>query len=441
MATDITGYFFVYGLPSLLAGLALLHWPWRRHRRFAVRQFIAAPRERIWDIYHVNLDDQASAALHSRVVSVTPDSRDPAVFEVVSDASGGHGTHHTNIRIQTLLEDRPRHSACRICAVDGKPFPNGRDTAEIIHLAEADNGTHVTLGWHGETANWAETLGRRRHVGRYVKRMKKLAETDGAPQPARRTGGSRTPLLMSALALASFALLFGWSGALSLVVVIVLHEYGHWLAMRVTGQPAPRVMLVPFLGGVAVPNHPYKTKFHDAFCALMGPAFSVVPCMMLIGVIVLLLPAVMPQYEGWSPIDGGGAWQAKILLFCAKLVLILGVMNALQLVPVLPLDGGHVLRAVIQSFSGSLARWILLAVTLAGLAGFVYLKDYVLAAVLGLGALQAWYMNSAPSEARTMGVASVAVVGLGYVLAFAVHAGALSYGYLVLSLARQYTPS
>ena len=56
-----------------------------------------------------------------------------------------------------------------------------------------------------------------------------------------------------------------------------LHEFGHWIAMRFTGQPAPRIMLVPFFGGVTLANHPHKTLFRDAFCALMGAGVSALP--------------------------------------------------------------------------------------------------------------------------------------------------------------------
>ena len=441
MAGEISRYLFFYGLPVLLAGVVVLYWPWRRQRRFSIQSLVEAPRERIWDIYHTNLDDPASAALHGDTVSVSPDAQDPAMSEVVMDASGGHGTRLVTVRLQTLLHDRPRKSASRITAIDDKPFPNGRKSAEMLYLAETGAGTQVTLSWHGETANWGQFLGIRRHIGRYMKKLKVLAEADAVPPPGRWDRIAWKPLALSLLAIASFALLFGWSGAIGLVLLLVLHEYGHWLAMRITGQPAPRIVLIPFLGGVAVANHPHKTLFDDAFCALMGPALSIVPCMIFIHLTATTLPAVVPILGGDSPVDGAAAWSAQLLVISAKMTLLCGVLNALQLVPVLPLDGGQVLRAVVQSFSGRMARWLLLIVTLVGLVGFTLLGDYILAAVLGLGALQAWYMDGAPPKARPMRATGIAVIGLGYVLALAVHLGAFSYGYYVLGFAREYLPA
>jgi Zn-dependent protease len=440
MAGEISRYLLLYGLPALIAGMVALYWPWRRRHRFSTRFLIDAPRERIWDIYHTDLDDPVSAALHSDTVSVTPDAQDPAMYEIVMDGSGGHGTGLMTVRLQTLLEDRPRKSASRVTAIDGKPFPNGRKSAEILQLAETGAGTRVTLSWHGETRNWGQFLGIRRHIRRYLKKLKTLAEADAVPAQGTLARFAWKPLALSVLALASFALLFGWSGALGLVLVIVLHEFGHWLAMRVTGQPKPRVVLIPFLGGVAVANHPHETLFDDAFCALMGPMLSIVPCMVFISLTATMLPAAIPLLGGGPPVDGAAAWTAQLLVISAKLTLLFGVLNALQLVPVLPLDGGQVLRAVIQSFSGRLAKWFLLVVTLAGLVGFTALGDYILAGVLGLGALQAWYMEAVPPKVRPMRAVSIVIIGLGYVLTLVVHLGAMSYGFYVLSFARDYLP-
>jgi Zn-dependent protease len=153
-----------------------------------------------------------------------------------------------------------------------------------------------------------------------------------------------------------------------------------------------------------------------------------------------MLPAAIPLLGGGPPVDGAAAWTAQLLVISAKLTLLFGVLNALQLVPVLPLDGGQVLRAVIQSFSGRLAKWFLLVVTLAGLVGFTALGDYILAGVLGLGALQAWYMEAVPPKVRPMRAVSIVIIGLGYILTLVVHLGAMSYGFYVLSFARDYLP-
>ncbi len=104
------------------------------------------------------------------------------------------------------------------------------------------------------------------------------------------------------------------------------------------------------------------------------------------------------------------------------------MLNLLQLLPVLPLDGGQILRSMTQSFSVRWARWVLLGATGIGMASFIYIGDYILAGVLGLGVLQAWYMGSDTPNARPMGMPGLAVIGLGYTMTVAVHAVAVTYG-------------
>jgi hypothetical protein len=93
-----------------------------------------------------------------------------------------------------------------------------------------------------------------------------------------------------------------------------------------------------------------------------------------------------------------------------------------------------VLRALVQSFSANWARRVLLALTGLGIAGLGYTGDYILAGILGLGALQAWHMGSEAPKARPMGAAGATVIGLGYGLTFAVHAGALFYGLRAMAI-------
>ena len=50
------------------------------------------------------------------------------------DASGGHGTRLTTVRLQTLLADRPRKSVSRVAAVDDRPFPSGPASAETLDV-------------------------------------------------------------------------------------------------------------------------------------------------------------------------------------------------------------------------------------------------------------------------------------------------------------------
>ncbi|PSP17162.1 MAG: hypothetical protein BRC58_07050 [Cyanobacteria bacterium QS_8_64_29] len=122
----------------------------------------------------------------------------------------------------------------------------------------------------------------------------------------------------------------GWMAraaiALTLLASAWLHELGHALAARAQGLPVGRIVLFCF-GGVAslerAPWHPAQM----AWVAAAGPAASLALGTSL-GVLALALP----------PPGRDGAWAA------AALNLTLAGFN---LLPGLPLDGGHLLQAAL----------------------------------------------------------------------------------------------
>ncbi|MEM7221426.1 MAG: site-2 protease family protein [Pseudomonadota bacterium] len=410
-------------LTAGLFAMIVLSWPYRRCRGFTLRRRIAAPRERVWDAYQVDLADPANAAFHHDTVSVETVSEAPLVRDHIFDLSGGHGTNLVTARIETLDQERPALYHSRHQSIGGAPSPFGPEESTRLSLAERPGGTAVRLDWRGETGTLWQFFNVWRSSRRFLGRLKLFCETGEVEPPANARRSLLTSLALSVIAVGSFAVWLGWVGALVLAVVLVVHEFGHWLAMRLTGQPAPRLMLIPFLGGVAVANHPHRSQFDDALCALMGPGFSVLPCLgLLVAVVALVPPVVGADYS--DPIL---AMRAHGGLIAVALLLVVGVVNALQLLPVLPLDGGQVLRAMIQSFSGHWARRILLLITCAGMAAFGWIGDYILAAVLGLGALQAWHMSPAAPGARPMNGKEIGVIALGYGLCIAVHGGAIYY--------------
>lgn len=426
---------------GLILGLILLFLPIRREWRFSHSRLIAAPRERIWDLYQFNPDDPESAAMHDGLVEVRPVPGEPGFEEHVIDMSKGHATNLMTLRCQVVAEERPVRCATRICEVDGKPDPFGPHGVETLELAEQPGGTLVTLSWHGEAANLWQSFALWRVPRRYLRKLWLLCEHDVVPT---KPGGSRSltsSLVLSALAIASFTIWFGWIMALLLTAILVVHEFGHWLAMRLTGQPAPRMLLIPFFGGMAVANHPHKTQFDDAFCSLMGPGFSVLPCVIFwLGGIMLGLPD-FNLTEGASLTDLGAEASVRegIALLAVMIAAAIGLLNAIQLLPVLPLDGGHILRSVIESLGAAWARPVMLGLAALGIAGLLTLGDYILAAVLGLGALQAWYLKPGTTAGeqpppRPMSGPGLVAIGLGYGLTLAIHLGAVFYALKVSGL-------
>ena len=434
MASQFFASLIPFGIVGFLVVLIVLSLPFRRQRQFSLRLEIAAPREQVWDTYHTNPDDPRSAALHPETVSVEADPESPDTVEFVVDTSGGHRTNLSTIREEVLETRHPELRISRVVSVGEKQHPFGPDHLSKAEFAETPGGTRVVFQWHGETATWWQFLNIWYAVRRYFRKLKRISES-GTIDPQKTV--RRVPwksATLSIVALGSFALWLGWIGALALAAILIVHEFGHWLAFRMSGHPAPRIMLIPFLGGIAVGNHPHKTRFDEAFCALMGPALSIVPVAALLAVTVAMKPPELTGLPGWFLLAQHLDAPQKYIVATTALTLGVGALNALQMLPILPLDGGQVLRAVIHSFSARWARRVLLAIAVLGVAGFAWMGDYIIAAVAALGGLGAWHMDTGPSEVRPMGALSLSVIGIGYMVTFAVHAGATIFGLWALGI-------
>ncbi|KZN29446.1 hypothetical protein N480_06905 [Pseudoalteromonas luteoviolacea S2607] len=140
---------------------------------------------------------------------------------------------------------------------------------------------------------------------------------------------------------AGYAWLFSWQFALMLVACLVVHEYGHVRAMKYFGLKTKGFYLIPFVGGLAMSEEKMTTRWQDVIISLMGPAF---------GLFTSVLGVVL-YYATGSEIFAGVAVLSALL-------------NLFNLLPILPLDGGHVLKSI----SFSMRSWVGLLACLGGLA-------------------------------------------------------------------------
>jgi Zn-dependent protease len=312
-------------------------------------------------------------------------------------------------------------------AFDQEPFPFGPEHLERLELADDPEGTLATYTWRGETATLWQFLRLWWAFHKYLQRFALYCESDCVVTETRSSGPLWTGLALSIAAIGSFVLMFGWLFGVLFAAILVVHEVGHWLAMRISGQPAPRLMLIPFFGGLAVASHPHKTLFNDAFSALMGAGFSVVPSLLFL--LVALEIGDGDLSESWKAMRRDGVLSAdSAAAGAAVLAMLTGLVNLFQLLPVLPLDGGQILRTVVQSVVGGWTGRILLGATVGGAAAFAIVGDFLAAGVIGVGALQAWHLGNRPSEAAPMSVLGLLVIGAGYGLTIAAHLAAFVYG-------------
>ena len=417
---------------AFAATAIVLMWPLPRRREVLVERRIAASPRRVWETYVFDPAIPDSAAFHNTFKSLHTVASDPETVELTIDASGGHGTHHSVVQIEIVASDPPRHRASRYLKVDDRPLPYGPDNIEELLLEDCGGATTATLGWRGDTATLGQYLRMKYRLSDFMDSLKRFCET-GAGVSVRQPARSPVKSIgFSLLAFGSFAFIAGWQMAVVLSVAIVIHEFGHWLAMRMTGQPKPRIMMVPFLGGVAVPNHPFKTQFDGAFVALMGAGLSAIPCLLLIGGIIGFGGEEIAKTAKFAAAGSGqipGPWRPLLLI-----ALVFSILNAIQLLPVLPLDGGHILRSVLDSTRRNIARIGLLVLVAIGIGAALWIQDYILLAILSLGAMHAWHHAPAAPSVRPMGATGLSVIGIGYLVVFGIHAGTAAYAIRMLGI-------
>jgi Zn-dependent protease len=146
-----------------------------------------------------------------------------------------------------------------------------------------------------------------------------------SPTPMQR---SKTRVLLISLAAFIGASLVSGSGAnmieiATLVGVIFFHELGHMIAMRIVGYRDVRIFFIPFLGGAASGTKRGVARWKEGVVLLCGP----LPGIVLGGVLAYF---------------GEGELMRVIAL---QLI----IVNALNLLPIAPLDGGQLFQVLLFS--------------------------------------------------------------------------------------------
>lgn len=178
-----------------------------------------------------------------------------------------------------------------------------------------------------------------------------------------RAPGTPWPLitLIAATALASFvAMSLLWNPIVALLIlgVIAFHESGHAVAMRLVGYRDVHVFFVPLLGAMTVGSSSTATVRGQIAMLLAGP----VPGLWLAVGLLVVDQAIGPV----------GLLRAAALAFL--------LINALNLLPVTPFDGGRVMELL--SRPESVWRLVIHAGSVVGLLALaVVLKDSVIVAL------------------------------------------------------------
>ncbi|MFC3153271.1 site-2 protease family protein [Litoribrevibacter euphylliae] len=145
---------------------------------------------------------------------------------------------------------------------------------------------------------------------------------------------------LAGASVAGYAWLFSLEFALVLIACLVAHEYGHVRAMKYFGIKTKGIYLIPFVGGLAVSDDKINTRWQDVVISIMGPCFGL---FMSLGCWLLFAITGLELFAGAAVLGS--------------------LLNLFNLLPILPLDGGHILKSI----SFSMRSWVGLSVCLAGI--------------------------------------------------------------------------
>ncbi len=174
-----------------------------------------------------------------------------------------------------------------------------------------------------------------------------------------------TKVGLGAASFAGYAAFYNWKFAVLLMVAVGFHESGHVWAMKRMGIKTKGFYFLPFIGGAAIAEEQYKTYGENAYISIMGPVW---------GMIMAGAAAALYAATGMPMLAAAAAWMATLNLF--------------NLLPITPLDGGQLMRAIAFSVHKNVGL-VFLAISLL-LAGFVMweMKIGLFVLILAVGGLE-----------------------------------------------------
>jgi stage IV sporulation protein FB len=158
-----------------------------------------------------------------------------------------------------------------------------------------------------------------------------LQETEPAHKPEdeqAKTSLSRTLISLGLFIALDYWMFQSWQAVLILVSVIVIHEAGHFIAMKIFGYKGVNMTFVPFVGAYVSGTAVNLSKKNKLYVILAGPVPGIV-----IGCIIFYLHQTTYEHIYFQ----------VALPFLA--------LNVFNLLPIFPLDGGQFFQTLF--FHGS----------------------------------------------------------------------------------------
>jgi len=170
-------------------------------------------------------------------------------------------------------------------------------------------------------------------------------------------------LVLALASFAAYAFLFTWQFAVVIVGMLVIHECGHLRCMKHYGMKTRGIYFIPLVGAAAVAEDNFPSRQAEATIALAGP---------LTGAVLAAGTGLVYFATRNGAFAAAAAWMALINLF--------------NLLPVVPLDGGRVVKSITCSIGSRTGLAAVIAGMLLGavLAFTADLWIFVIVIPLGL---------------------------------------------------------
>ncbi len=178
------------------------------------------------------------------------------------------------------------------------------------------------------------------------------------------------PALSVIVSFGVYAAIFGWQFGLGIIVLLFIHEMGHYVVIRAKGLPAGLPVFIPLLGAyVAMRKMPHNVR-DEAEIGIAGPIAGGLAGLLCLGLYFqTALPVLVP------------------LAYFSFLI------NLINLAPVAPLDGARVTAAI--------SRWFWPVGLLLLAVGIYYTQNIflILIGVIGLFQMIARFRESPAQRA------------------------------------------
>ena len=389
---------FQYALEVALCLLLLFVFTLRFKVRPRASTLINVPVAKVWALlapYDGKIDQWGNMQIVTTLIS--DETKSYAIQYATTQSNGTVRKFFAQFTLAQVEDNRLL--LMKRDGLEGKSLNN--ELLEIRHEFEAlgeATKLRTTYVW-GPRPFLAQLLARTDLWGG-IYRIKGLAETGKPNNRPYWIINGLVALVTALMSVVAFGLLLGWPLALILVFALLVHEFGHLLAFRLIGQPWGRVVFLPFLGAVAVPRLPYETQAQSVFAALMGPGFSV----------LLAAACALPTFLGWP--------SAKIFVAVGVLT---AFLNAFNMLPAEPLDGGVALRSILTRLVGKSAWSAMLSIGLLMIAIGIAIGQLAVAVFGVMAVLANLRRRSIDTGLLPLTSLQVCVAVLGYVAITSAH--------------------